>query len=371
MNDSNIEYHVEEQMLNATELFHYSYRFRNAIFCIAVPDSLLLGELLPDLRVLQTSRIKTALVMNYSEELVQRLGRLSERGHSFEPFILEDASQLQKRKLNGVFLSGAIPVLLFRDVGSPKARLLHDFAFAAADVLNARKIFFAGKHRGIELDGQLLSHPTQSELESIITSSHKVNLDKDLLEYLIGQQKKIGVDLILLEARTGVLFREIFTHRGAGTLVTSDFPNIIRKAIPSDVAEISLLLKPYIKTGQMLPVSEREIYDSLDNYYVFTVNGQVLASAKLSHYGEAGEIGKICTLPRYQRRGRARLLTLELIARARKDKLCYVFSLTTQQQMAEFFESLGFKEVSRETLPDQWKKGYDFGRPSRAFKLDL
>jgi amino-acid N-acetyltransferase len=43
--------------------------------------------------------------------------------------------------------------------------------------------------------------------------------------------------------------------------------------------------------------------------------------------------------------------------------------LTTQSQ--DWFESLGFKETSVETLPEQKRKAYDQSRNSKAFALEL
>jgi N-acetylglutamate synthase-like GNAT family acetyltransferase len=48
-----------------------------------------------------------------------------------------------------------------------------------------------------------------------------------------------------------------------------------------------------------------------------------------------------------------------------------VFALTVQPYVAEFFERIGFQEVSREELPEAWKQGYDFSRPSRGYRFVL
>jgi amino-acid N-acetyltransferase len=46
-----------------------------------------------------------------------------------------------------------------------------------------------------------------------------------------------------------------------------------------------------------------------------------------------------------------------------------VFVLTTQTQ--DWFESLGFKETTVETLPEQRRKVYDQSRKSKIFALEL
>ncbi len=82
-------------------------------------------------------------------------------------------------------------------------------------------------------------------------------------------------------------------------------------------------------------------------------------------------MGKLCTLPRYQARGRARELVRAILDKARQDGKRAVFALTVQDYVAEFFERLGFRQVPRESLPPSWQAGYDFSRPSRAFLHSL
>jgi amino-acid N-acetyltransferase len=58
-----------------------------------------------------------------------------------------------------------------------------------------------------------------------------------------------------------------------------------------------------------------------------------------------------------------------LIDRAKKQGLSRVFVLTTQAQ--DWFEFLGFREDSVESLPKRKRKDYDHGRKSKVFALDL
>ena len=37
--------------------------------------------------------------------------------------------------------------------------------------------------------------------------------------------------------------------------------------------------------------------------------------------------------------------------------------------MWEFFLSLGFQRVARESLPEDWRRQYDMHRDSRAFRM--
>ena len=163
------------------------------------------------------------------------------------------------------------------------------------------------------------------------------------------------------------LFREVFTHLGSGTLFSEDYSNVFRQASLSDARDIALLMRPYIRSGAVLPINEDDVAGNINSYFLYSVNEQVVAAARLIDYGKAYEIGKLVTLPRYQRKGRARKLIKQLLEKAAADGKEYIFSLTTEERMGDFFESCGLKEIDRSQLPADWKTGYDLKRPSRAY----
>jgi amino-acid N-acetyltransferase len=167
------------------------------------------------------------------------------------------------------------------------------------------------------------------------------------------------------------VFEEVFTHAGSGTLFTEDYPNILRPAIEGDVREIMAIMQPYVAEGALKPVTEEELLKVVRSFMVYSVNGQIVCAAALIPYGNSCELGKLCTLPRFQARGRARALVLALIDEARKQGRDAIFALTVQPYVGEFFEKLGFVQVPREELPDEWKKGYDFSRPSKGYSYKL
>jgi amino-acid N-acetyltransferase len=82
-----------------------------------------------------------------------------------------------------------------------------------------------------------------------------------------------------------------------------------------------------------------------------------------------GEIAAIATDPAYADMGLGRRMVRFLIERAEKQGLRRVFVLTTRTH--DWFESLGFKECSVESLPPLRRKNYDRRRNSKVFALDL
>jgi amino-acid N-acetyltransferase len=239
------------------------------------------------------------------------------------------------------------------------------------DHLTVDKIFYLSKLSGLRVDRQFVSHTTPDEISRMLTARHHLNINPQRLEHLAEQNRRHGCEIVLLKGKRGNLFQEIFTHRGKGTLLTSDYPNVIRPGRLSDVMDITLLMKPYIRSGSILPVSEDQLAAEIAAYFVYTVNNSIVAVARLKDYGEAAELAKFCTLPRYQGKGRARELAERMIETARNQRKTYIFALSIEPRMFMFFRNLGFQTVEREQLPAEWRRQYDLNRPSRAFRLKI
>ena len=240
-----------------------------------------------------------------------------------------------------------------------------------ADLANADRVFLLSRNPGLVVDHKLLSHCSSEELKEILKNKRNCNISLEILDYLAQQERVKKREYALLSGGSGELFTEVFTHRGSGTLFTNVYSNLIRRAELSDVLEIFRLMKPYLDSGAMRPITEDEVAASINNYQVYIVNDSIVASAQLVRYGMAGEIAKFATLPRYQGKGRARELAKSLMRTAQEQEMEFVFSLSSSKKMWRFFDSLGFKEIPREKLPEEWKAQYDFTRISKAFLREL
>ena len=67
----------------------------------------------------------------------------------------------------------------------------------------------------------------------------------------------------------------------------------------------------------------------------------------------------------------ARELAEKMIQTVKNAEKDYIFALSVEPKMFEFFKSLGFKECERSVLPESWRDKYDMSRQSRAFKLNV
>lgn len=369
---------IEDQLVSAIELFHYSSRFRDQLFIIHAQTTEYLWRLLPDLRVLQASHIRVCLCLTLTPEFRDLLEQLNRRGYQFSVFsstslATVDSSPVAGTELRQASAGGTILVIdLLTSTadrffpGSEEAQVC-DWAIR----LGARKVFFAGNENGLVINDRFVSFPTLSELKEAVNKNRAVSVGVTTLAQIIKLAEGTPADLVLLHARTGELFQEIFTHRGAGTLIARSYENVVRRARASDVRDIALVMQPFVRSGALLKLSEEEILAKIASFYVFTVNGQIVATARLRPFGDCSEIAKLATLPRYRGRGRSGRLVREIIRKATAQGRRAVFSLSTEEKMYTFFTKLGFKEVPRETLPVEWQEQYDFSRPSRAYWLEL
>lgn len=351
-------------MLDALELLHYVERFRDSRFLIVLDPECCFQDIAMDLRLLQASHIHAIVLCAASETTRSQSLRTTERGSKFYYF---DGRGSPTEFVEHALEKRGIPI-----IGLPECPCLTEFlqengVFQLADTLGVRKIFLLSSTEGLEIDSRFRSYPTAEEIKSWLEQDVQVNIPRDLLALLFRRLQRSSSETILLRSEPGTLFQEIFTHRGRGTLFTLNYPNIIRQGTLEDTHTLSLLMKPAIEEQALLPLTEDEIATEIHRYSLYTVNGEVVAAAKLTDYGSAAELGKFTTLPRYQGRGRARELARHLLVQAQEAGYQYVFALSTRPKMWDFFQGLGFTEGPREKLPEAWARNYNFNRPSRAF----
>ncbi|MBI3929824.1 MAG: GNAT family N-acetyltransferase [Armatimonadetes bacterium] len=359
-------------MLSTLELLHYCQRFRDTLFAFCFERSADCEELLIDLRVLHSARIRQVLFCPAGPELVHKLELWNRSGYRFlviegTPGHLQTAAFIGR--LQTEVSRGRVPVVAIEPF---PVRESGDFEVASgvmhcAVALGARKVFFPGREAGLEISGKFRSYPTPAELGDVLNLNLPINVPRPWLRFLVEQQELHRVDLVMIEARRGAIYQEVFTHSGAGTLLTREYPNILRPAMEADVRDIMNLMQPYVSDGSLKTVSEEELLESVRSFIVYTVNGQIVASAAVIEHEDCYELGKLCTLPRYQAQGRARELVRAVLEKARSDKKRAVFALTVNQYVADLFKRLGFQEVERETLPNSWRRSYDLSRASRGY----
>lgn len=369
---------IETQMLNALEIFHYESKFRNKIFSLVLEENSNIKDIITDLRVIYASDISIIIFCHNNPNLKSELELWTERGTKFKLLKDDATSSLSVRKLSEIkklISNNTIPVVAFeqklKNQSFSDRLTIDNKVLDISEAINAAKVFFLSDFRGLVVNGRFHSNPNSEQISEFLKKPSLINIGEERLRFIQTQNIERGIEIILLEGSSGSLFREIFTHRGAGTLFTQDYPNIVRKGELKDVTDISLLMKPYVASGEILPISEDEIALNIDSFFVFEINGAIVACSKIVDYDDEAELGKFCTLPRFQGKGRARKLAQRLIEEAKSQNKKSVFALSIEPKMWTFFENLGFIEIPREQLPEKWKNNYNFSRPSKAFRFCL
>jgi len=121
-----------------------------------------------------------------------------------------------------------------------------------------------------------------------------------------------------------------------------------------DIAAVVELVNHYAAQGIMLPRTEFELAETLRDFTVVELDGQIVGCGALHFYTpETGEIRSVAVKPGIQGRGIGRRLVEQLEAEARQYELASIFLFT---YVPEFFRKLGFQEVDRSELPlKAWK----------------
>ncbi|MDR2135835.1 MAG: amino-acid N-acetyltransferase [Treponema sp.] len=281
-----------------------------------------------------------------------------------------------------------LPCIGYSPAGKPYNVPSDEIALASAGALGAVKLFFASldgglraqTHRlpeGIELgeEGRVL-RLTPAEAETVLRlngAGQSDDHDRALEELTLAlKASQAGVERVhIVNGREdGAILRELFSNLGSGTMIYSDEYEAIRPLRSRDIPVILRLMDPLVRQGILIKRSADQILEKKEDFAVFEIDGSVHACGALHDWGEAqGEIAAIATDPLYADMGLGRRIVGYLIDRARKRGMTRVFVLTTHTQ--DWFESLGFRELGVESLPEKRQQIYDRSRRSKVFALEI
>jgi amino-acid N-acetyltransferase len=125
----------------------------------------------------------------------------------------------------------------------------------------------------------------------------------------------------------------------------------IRKAKLVDIKTIQMLINDFAKREQMLPRSLNELYESVRDFIVYELDGEIIGVCALRiMWDDLGEIRSLAVRPQDQRKGIGRQLVRRCLKEAREIGLQRVFALTYQPL---FFKKLGFKDIDKAKLPQK------------------
>lgn len=149
----------------------------------------------------------------------------------------------------------------------------------------------------------------------------------------------------------GGLIKELYTHDGAGTLISSDEYEQMVAAQSHDLAGILELIRPLQQEGILVERSNEQVAADLNHFTVITKDSRVIACAALYPNPDdaIGEIACVATHPDYRDSGHGERLVEKLAETARELHLKQVYVRTTQT--GHWFRELGFQPVEQNELP--------------------
>ena len=245
---------------------------------------------------------------------------------------------------------------------------VEDVATQTAIALQADKLILMGAEEGLfdaeqGLISQLTHHDLSHQLaQGVFTGDAKRHGEA------AAHAVQHGIDRVHLLSHIidGALLQELFTHAGAGTLVTLGDYEQLRAANIDDVAAILELLTPLEQQGILVRRSREMLEMEIERFEVIEHDGRIIACAALYPYSSSmAEVACVAVNPDYRSGQRGERLLDSLSARARAQGMSRIFVLTTRT--AHWFIERGFSEVDFSELPEERQSLYNFQRKSKVF----
>lgn len=129
---------------------------------------------------------------------------------------------------------------------------------------------------------------------------------------------------------------------------------VIRKARMQDIPALLKLINAFASRGIMLPRTEFDLAESIRDFTVAEVDGELAGCGALHCYTpRAAEVRSLAVAPEYQKLGIGARLVEALEVEARGFDLQALFAFT---YVEGFFRKLGYRVVDRGELPlKAWK----------------
>lgn len=125
----------------------------------------------------------------------------------------------------------------------------------------------------------------------------------------------------------------------------------IRKAKISDLKQAHRLVNEFAKRGQMIPRSLNELYETLRDFVICEVGGDVCGVCALHiMWEDLAEIRSLAVEKRFQSHGIGKNLVKHCIREAKDLGIKRIFALTYHP---EFFRKLGFFDTDKADLPQK------------------
>jgi amino-acid N-acetyltransferase len=248
------------------------------------------------------------------------------------------------------------PIAFDRDAESLRLDSDH-LATKIAVAISASKILFITSHTGLTVDGQFHRALETEQLRSIF-KDHASQLDETIqrkcrhaLRALDGGVSRVHI-LDGLEADS--LLNEVFSSVGVGTLFYNQDYQKVRWARPGDAQALFELTRDSTENEELTQRSLKQIEDRIDSYFVYEIDGYILACGNLTAYPDTGsfELGSLIVKHTQSGKGLGQKLVTFAERQATDKGGKKLFALSTQT-FPFFTKKCGFSEGTIDDLPNE------------------
>lgn len=230
------------------------------------------------------------------------------------------------------------------------------FLQAIFSKVKAEKLILVGDHECPIIDGEPLTNIAASELKDLLISN-----DFEKFPDWFKHQSQIAIEAIALKVQrvhllngtiNNALLNELFDKVGIGTMIHANKYETIRSAESSDVPALLHLTQNSVKKDTLLNRSTEAILSNIEHYFVYEIDGSIVACTCISSYPEEDciEIGSVFVQPYYNGRGIGRKLVQAACEKGKTQGHSTAFAITSNA--ANFFVSkCHFKEANIDALP--------------------
>ena len=304
-----------------------------------------------------------------------------------------EIDKINIQALNSVLDDGFIPIfpcIGWSSNGKPYNISSTNLAAQVATELKAEKLFFLTQSKEISNEDFFIPDNISISPDGFVPAFNLEELDKffELNQNLgiFSPEKKHILNLLQI-ARTscslgvsrthivnglfdGTLPCEIFSDLGSGTMVYKSNYGGIRSMQKEDIPAVLNLIRPFVEQGILLPRTEESLLQTYTDYIVYELDGGLKACAALHIYENTqAEIAAVAVDSVCSHMGIGPKLINYLLQKAKEKNIQSVFILTTQT--SDWFEKLGFKISTVDSLPQERKEKWTKERGSKVLRINF
>ena len=302
-----------------------------------------------------------------------------------------EIDKINIQALNSVLEDGFIPIfpcIGWSSNGKPYNISSINLAAQVATELKAEKLFFLTHGKEISNVDFFIPDNISISPDGFVPAFNLEELDKffELNQNLgiFSPEKKHILNLLQIAriscslgvSRThivnglfdGTLPCEIFSDLGSGTMIYKSNYGGIRSMQKEDIPAVLNLIRPFVEQGILLPRTEESLLQNYNEYIVYELDGGLKACAALHTYNDnQAEIAAVAVDSVCSHMGIGPKLINYLLQKAKENDIHSVFILTTQT--SDWFEKLGFKISTVDSLPQERKEKWTKERGSKVLRI--